>query len=88
MKGSHIVAVTVSNVAASLVESSAVVVAGLNGIVLDDNVDVSVDKKDPVSSCAFINAKRKKCKFFIIIAKGSQNAHFAKAKCKLCFMRA
>ena len=83
-KGSHVFAVTVSNVVASLVRSCGVVVEGLKGIVLEDNVDVSVDKKDPV--CAFVNAKRKNCKVFI--AKRSQNVHFAKAKCKLCFMRA
>lgn len=83
MKGSHVVAVTVSNVVASLVKSGVVEGEGLKGIVLEDNVDVSVDKKVPV--CAFINAKRKNCKFFI--AKRSQNVHFANAKCNLCFMR-
>ena len=61
---------TVSSVVASLVKSGVIVEEGLKGIVLEENVDVSVDDDD---SCAFINAKIKNCKIFI--AKRSQNTY-------------
>lgn len=79
MKGSQFLAVTVSIVETSFVKNGEIVEEGLNGIVLEDNVDVSVDRK---VVCAFENAIRKKCTFFI--AMRSQTMHFC--QCHLQIM--